>query len=382
MFEAAGEYRLTASQTRQILIDTARSSPPYNETDRLRYGAGRVDAAAAVKAVRALVQSKVPATEAVAKNETEGETDLNWPVTVEAETNEPKQAYFVTLDNQDWPGMPADWTEELADDSAGRIFNLDEYHLRQRLAAILPGLLVEFGDSELWRTDEQGVPIYDRRQPLVFAPTGRRYSLTGGRFNYQAANFVYNTSYRLGYEVPVYPLDSDSAQSGRSYYNMAATFDTLVGRRGEDDRSYFNRFFEVVAWPGQARPMALREGDLLLRGVEPGVTFGHIAIVVDPLLRDMRDPFFISHDAAYGKGLQCIDAGLSIHTRHDRHGCTLVNDHDIVWDSRLVFRLREDAIDVPRVVHQMEHDMAYRRLLENVSSSDSLFQFAELSAYR
>ena len=382
MFEAAGEYRLTAEQIRQILIDTARTSPPHDETDRLRYGAGRVDAAAAVKAVRGLVQSKVPAPEAVIENETEGETALNWPEIVEPETYEPEQVYFVPVENQDCVGRSTDGTEEAADEAADRTFNLDDYRLRQRLAAILPRLLVEFGDGELRRTDKEGVPIYDRRQSLVFAPTSRRYSLTGGRFNYHAANFVYNTAYRLGYEVPVYPLYSESAQSGRSYYNMAATFDALIGREAEDDRSYFSRFFEVVVWPGQARPRAIREGDLLLSGVEPGVTFGHIAIIVDPLLRDMLDPFFGSRDTPYGQGIQCLDAGLSIHARRDRYGRTLVSDQGIVWDSRLVLRFKEDAIDIPRVVHQMEYDVAYRRLLENGSSSDSLLELAELSPYR
>jgi subtilisin family serine protease len=61
MFETAGELRLTADETREILINTCRRGPPYDdEMDRLRYGAGRVDAAAAVKAVFELKSSRLP----------------------------------------------------------------------------------------------------------------------------------------------------------------------------------------------------------------------------------------------------------------------------------------------------------------------------------
>ena len=61
---------------------------------------------------------------------------------------------------------------------------------RDEVAATLAGLLVEFGDRELRRAEANGLPLYDKRQPLRFAPTGRRYSFSAGRFNYHAANFV------------------------------------------------------------------------------------------------------------------------------------------------------------------------------------------------
>jgi subtilisin family serine protease len=54
LFEAAGERRLSAEETREILIRTARGLPPESNFDRMRYGAGRIDAAAAVRVVRAL----------------------------------------------------------------------------------------------------------------------------------------------------------------------------------------------------------------------------------------------------------------------------------------------------------------------------------------
>jgi subtilase family protein len=377
MLEAAGEYRLTAEQIRRILIDTARSSPPYDETDQLRYGAGRVDAAAAVKAVRALIHPRVPAAEAVV----EDEMDLMRSETVETEIHEPEPADVVTVENQHWEVTRADEGKEPAEDA---VDETDVYDSRfwQDLATILPRMLVEFGDSELRRTDEQGVPIYDRRQPLVFGPTDRRYSLTAGRFNYHAANFVYNTAYRLGYEVPVYPSHSSSSQNGRAYRNTAATFEALMERGSDDDRSYFSRFFEIVVWPGEANPTAMRAGDLLLRGAEPGMPFGHIAIIVDPILRDMLDSFFTRRDLPQGKGIQCIDAGLSIHTRRDRYGRTLMNDAGIVWDSRLILRFKEDAIDIPRVVHQMEGGVVYRRLLENERFRHSASEFGEFSPRR
>jgi subtilisin family serine protease len=54
MFAAAGERRLSAQETREVLVKTARQSPPQAERERLRYGAGRVDTAAAVQAARSL----------------------------------------------------------------------------------------------------------------------------------------------------------------------------------------------------------------------------------------------------------------------------------------------------------------------------------------
>src|SRR5437867_10889738 len=95
------------------------------------------------------------------------------------------------------------------------------------VSAVLQQLLVQFGDSELRRTDEHGLQVYDKHQPLVFAPTGRRYSFTEGQFNYHAANFVFNTAYKLGYEVPVYPTFTESAISAQSYNNTAETFIAL-----------------------------------------------------------------------------------------------------------------------------------------------------------
>ena len=69
----------------------------------------------------------------------------------------------------------------------------------------LPLLLVDFGDSELRRCDEYGIPIYDPVQPLVFAPTGRRYSDGTGGPNDHAANFVLNSAYTLGLIVGIVP---------------------------------------------------------------------------------------------------------------------------------------------------------------------------------
>jgi subtilisin family serine protease len=51
MFEAAGNRPLSVHVTREILLATARPAPPTTPSDRLRYGAGRVDAAAAVREV-------------------------------------------------------------------------------------------------------------------------------------------------------------------------------------------------------------------------------------------------------------------------------------------------------------------------------------------
>src|SRR5262249_37263409 len=206
MFQVAGELRLRAEETRRILMETSRASPPFVESDRLRYGAGRVDAAAAVHAVKCLIE------------QTGAGTEMNA-------------------------------TKNLTED----------------IQSILPQLLVEYGDDELSRTDSRGLPIYDKRQPLIFAPTGRRYSFTTGQFNYHATNFVYNTAYKLGYDVPVFPPGIESAADGRSYNNTAQTF-KLLARSNGNGQGYFNHFLEIVAQPGAQEPLDIREGDLLLRG--------------------------------------------------------------------------------------------------------------------
>jgi subtilisin family serine protease len=58
MFEAASPYEPSATEVRAILMETARRGPPDSDADRLRYGAGRVDAVAAVQAARKLGDSK------------------------------------------------------------------------------------------------------------------------------------------------------------------------------------------------------------------------------------------------------------------------------------------------------------------------------------
>jgi hypothetical protein len=245
--------------------------------------------------------------------------------------------------------------------------DLDDDSLRRRLASILPCLLVEFGDRELQRVNQYGEAIYDRSQPLTFGPTGEQYALTQGKYNYHAANFVYNTAYRLGYEVPVSPLYSASSRNGRSYKNTAATFAALAGDPGVVDRDYFLRYFDVIVRPGQSGSLAIRPGDILLRGAEPGAPFGHIAFIVDPTLHDMRDPFFASRDALRGRGVQCIDAGLSIHKREDYYGQVLTDEQGNVFFTRMVLRFKEDAIDIPRVREQMVRYARYRQMLEQAS---------------
>jgi hypothetical protein len=54
MLQASGPPWPTARQVRRVLTGAARQNPPASLADRLRYGAGRVDAAAAVRAIRDL----------------------------------------------------------------------------------------------------------------------------------------------------------------------------------------------------------------------------------------------------------------------------------------------------------------------------------------
>ena len=203
--------------------------------------------------------------------------------------------------------------------------------------SVLPVLLVERADEQLHRTDESGRSLYDPRQLLFFAPNERRYKIGNGRFRYHAANLVYNSAWELGYAIPVFPLRIHP-RMGHSYIDLASTFEALAGRGRPELRRYLRRFFEMVAPPG-ALVGPLREGDLLLRGPTTTVPFGHIAIIVDPTLREVSDPFFAATDGATGLAVQCIDSGLSIHTKESRFGRALADNSGRLRPSRMVVRL-------------------------------------------
>jgi len=86
----------------------------------------------------------------------------------------------------------------------------------------------------------------------------------------------------------------------------------------------------------------------------------------------MRDPFFASRDALRGRGVQCIDAGLSIHRRENRYGQVLTDEQGNVFFTRMVLRFKEDAIDIPRVREQMVRYARYRQLLEQASRQSGI----------
>jgi subtilisin family serine protease len=69
MFEAAGNYRLTADQTREILISASREEP--KDLEHQRYGAGRVDAVEAIKRVCKLIQNQADQYSVLIKKEEE-----------------------------------------------------------------------------------------------------------------------------------------------------------------------------------------------------------------------------------------------------------------------------------------------------------------------
>ena len=368
MFEAAGSYRLSVDETKNLLISTARQSPPYHDVDRLRYGAGRVDAVAAVKAVRELVQAQI-AGNPLLPSEGSGVSASSQLTALQMVVDENVSTPEDNADqNQVKEGEASDFAETVVvaelpkaaehdtgediplpvENKAVDQLNLDESRLREQLRSSLAHMLVELGDVELHRVDERGLPIYDKRQPLLFAPTGRRYSLTNGQFNYHAADFVYNTAYQLGYEVPVHPAFSVNAIEGHSYNNTAATFAVLAGKNGQD-RDYWDRFFEIVVPPGDTVPTVIREGDLLLRGMKMGTKLGYIGIISDATLRNMADPFFLSCDTLTGKGVQCIDAAGAIHTRASRFGCAVADEQGRMLSDRMVIRFKASAIDLARV---------------------------------
>jgi subtilisin family serine protease len=301
MLEVAGPDLLTADEVRRLLVTTARRNPPSDDLESLRYGAGRVDPVAAVASVRARRTSRL-------MNEA------------------------------------------------------DELLVGERMSAALPSLLVRLGDGELRRADAEGVPVYDRRQPPIFMPTGRVASPISGHDTDHTTSFVFNSAYLLGYQIPVHPQGA-SVDAADGYEDAAVLFEALAGWGGEQARAYFARFLDVIAMPGDADMPSLRRGDLLLCGGEPSWPDGRLAVVADPLLRDLEDPFFRERDAPAGRGLLCIEAGEAIHTLADRFGRVVLDVTGRVPDSRMVVRLRASAIDLPRAQRQLDHD-AYRRVLE------------------
>lgn len=357
MFEAAGEHRLDSEETKRLLIETCRHDPLLGELDKLRYGTGRVDAAAAVNAIKLKFTSQQGSPEAAATlvQEAGDLTEEAMITNIQVSENISLLETFVSSN----PTI-----EELSDQPHLGDGNSISTHTalmppleREQLAAVLPHLLVEMGNRMLCLTDEYGLPVYDKQQPLRFAPTNRTYSYENGRYNYHAANFVYNTAYESGYNIPVYP----SVGEGRSFHNIADTFKALV----EGEHNYFERFFEVIVRPGDREPLPLQQGDVLLRGSQPGIDYGHMAIIAEPALYEMSRSEFNTRDSSSGKGVQCIDAGLSIHTLDDHFMRALTNKHGIVLDNRMVLRFCENAIDVPRIAERVRQDPLYRELLEN-----------------
>ncbi len=194
MYQAAREHRLTIDQTREILIKTVRSESLSGESEleRLRYGAGRVNAAAAVKAVLLMKQTE-PASQDLSP------LALSATLSEEYEEREIGESQLAYPDN----AGGADSTDlmSIEKDSEGTMItsranyeqskngtdfawiNRDDASLRSWLALILPCLLVEFGESELQRVNQYGQAIYDRCQPLTFGPTGEQYALTQGKYN-------------------------------------------------------------------------------------------------------------------------------------------------------------------------------------------------------
>lgn len=345
MFEAAGETRLTAEQARDILIATARPEP--SDAQYRRYGAGRVDAVEAIKRVRALTQIgtqlAMPSPEAfdMAEPPLSTQTEIK-PIAHESRAFDVRSEAYENYQT----------AKEL--DQESEIL----HPLQRKLEPVLPQLMVEHGEVELHRVDEAGEPVYSKRQPSFFAPSGQTYRSGSGQYYYHAADFVYNTAYSLGYDVPVYPIDTASPSDGEAYLNLAATFKALAEGHG-DFGIYLSRFFEVVARPGDSAPPALRAGDLLLRGPQPGAEYGHLAVIVDPRLRDVQDPFFKDRDATIGFGLHCISAGLAIQDASARYGRALTDAQGRMLDNRMVIRLKANAINPVRVAAKLDRDADY-----------------------
>jgi len=366
MFEAAGDLRLSADQTREILTSSARLHPV--DPQYQRYGAGRVDAVEAIKQVLALKQAGAFSPDSASITTPEDEK-----MSTEQEAAEQKQDNQIPLgvepSAENDEALSLSSFDEACDEHVhlfgeGEAESVGLHPLQQRLAPLLPRLLAEVGEAELQRRDAVGNFLYEKDQPLLFAPNERRYASAAGRFQYHAANFVYNTAYQLGYEVPVYPVGHVHASQGEAYLNLAATFAALVGNAESGLRGYLNHFFEVVATPGEPIPPVIRTGDLLFRGPQPEAPYGHVAIVIDPELRDLNDPFFRERDTARGRGLYCISAGLVRHDAQARCGRALTDEQGRVLPTRLIARFRDTAIDTARVAYRLEHDPEYQRLIQ------------------
>jgi subtilisin family serine protease len=304
-------------EVKRILVATARGSPPSDEAEKLRYGAGRIDAAAAVALARSAARPSEAALPAPA---------LAAPLEgVDVEPEPALQAVAVAVAEPPLP-EPVELAELLAQE------------------------LVPAGDRALRRRDADGTPVYDAAQPLVFGPTGQRYSLTAERLNYHAANFVFNTAYETGFDVPVQPTLSRTAAEGLSYHSLASTFSALAGTGAESLRDYLERFFEIVAGPGSEAAPSVRAGDLLLRAPGPGMPLGHLSIVADASLRPLDGPVFAARDAAEGSGVLAISAGPELASTSSRFGRLLVSADGRVPPDRMLLRFRNDAVDVGRGV--------------------------------
>jgi hypothetical protein len=297
-FEVAMPDLLSADEIREILMRTARRNPPADDLERLRYGAGRVDPVAAVALVRA------------------------------------RRA-----------GHAVDAADGLV--------------VPDLMSAALPALLIRLGDAELHRTDAEGLPLNDRRQP----PSADRLTSRPGADH--AASFVLNRAYRLGYDVPVHPRGAP-AEEAAGYPDAAELFDALSARGGEEARAYFTRFLDIIAMPGDLGPPLLQSGDLLLCGREDAPPAGRVAIVADPLLRDLNDPAFQGRDTAEGRGVLCIEAGEDISTLEARLGRMVLDPAGRIPDGRMIVRLRTRTIDLPRARRQLGSDPALQGLLGEV----------------
>ena len=162
MFEAAGDNPLNADEVRAILVDTARPGPAGPDLDR--YGAGRVDAAAAIARVRARTQRTV----ARRLTSLQGARDARHASTLLTSRQRNRRQWLAA----------ETCGERVGDDAADATLQ----PLQARLATILPQRLVALGDAELSRLAPSGIPAYDRHEPLVFAPAARSCWPAGTRF--------------------------------------------------------------------------------------------------------------------------------------------------------------------------------------------------------
>ncbi|MDX1417961.1 MAG: S8 family peptidase, partial [Candidatus Promineifilaceae bacterium] len=320
LMQEAGPKKLTAERVRQLLVDTARPPQSLMPDAQFRYGAGMVDAAEAVLAVRKLLAEEAAVVEENSLIES-GKDRLQIVIEGVEQSNiiGEKNGHKELVMNE--PNL-------------GKI-ELETSPAAVESSTVLSRMLVHFGDAELSRLTGSGTPAYESTQPLYEAPLRRivRNSATEAE---RSTNFVLNTAYRLGVRVPQRAADG-------LFPSGAEIYDALLGISLNDIPGIEN--FQVVAWPEQQLSLEIRTGDLLLQ------ENGRMSIISSPILTPGQES---DSEGWHSNGVHVLEAGAEIHPLDGAAWRPLADQEGRILPDRLVLRIRESAVDMARLARLQE----------------------------